>query len=267
MTEQIVVANGVELCVETFGSPADPAVLLIHGACASMLWWETELCERLAARGRYVIRYDNRDTGRSISYPPGAPGYTMTDLARDAVGILDVLGVHRAHIVGRSMSGGIALILGVDHPDRVASLTFVATTTGDDDLPPPVAEFPPYAENADYVVESLRAYAGDSPFFDAEAVRTLAEQDIARTRDLTAALTNHFSMHIDGPAGGGFGDLTAPVLVVHGDRDPMYPLAHGAALHAAVPGSRFLVLEGAGHDVPRPLWDVFVDALTTHTEK
>src|SRR5215468_290993 len=125
--EQFLAVNGVELCAETFGSPADPAILLIHGACASMLWWEAGLCEQIAARGRFVIRYDNRDTGRSTSYPPGRPGYSLTDLAADALGILDALGIERAHVVCRSMAGGIGLIIGADHPARAASLTFVTT--------------------------------------------------------------------------------------------------------------------------------------------
>jgi len=273
--ERMVTANGVELCVQAFGSAADPAILLIHGACASMLWWETELCERLAARGRYVIRFDNRDTGRSVSYPPGSPGYSLTDLARDAVGVLDALGVDRAHVVGRSMSGGTALVLGVDHADRVASLTFVATTPGDEDLPPMSGEFLEYTQNdpdpadpaavVEFIVGLLRRYAGGAAHFDAATTRALAERDVARTRDLAAAVTNHFRMAIDGPAGGGFGDLATPVLVVHGDRDPVYPLAHGRALHEAVPGSTLLVLEGAGHEVPAPLWDTFIEALVRHT--
>ena len=105
--------------------PDDPAVLLIDGAAASMLWWDAGLCARIAACGRFVIRYDQRDTGRSTAYPPGRPGYSNTDLARDAIGILDALTISRAHVVCRSMSGGLGLILGVDHPSRVATLTFV----------------------------------------------------------------------------------------------------------------------------------------------
>ncbi|MFD5826518.1 alpha/beta fold hydrolase [Lentzea sp. NPDC060358] len=262
-------ANGVELCVQTFGDPSDPAVLLIHGACASMLWWEEELCVAIASRGRFVIRYDNRDTGLSTAYPPGQPGYALSDLVSDAVGVLDGLGVARAHVVGRSMSGAIALGLGVDHPDRVASLTFVCTTTGDPALPPMSPEFleassvrsPSEVEN---IVAVLRAYAGASPYFDEDAVRRLAVEDVARTVNVESAMTNHFLMEFDAP-GGGFGDLTAPALVVHGSLDPVYPLAHGEALRDAVPGASLLVLEGAGHDVPRPLWPVFVDALARHT--
>ena len=271
----MVRANGVDLCLETFGDARDPAILLIHGACASMIWWETELCESIAAGGRFVIRFDNRDTGRSTSFPPGAPGYSMTDMARDAVGILDALGVRRAHVVGRSMAGGTALVLGLDHAERVASLTFVATTPGGDDLPPMSAEFleqvsaePDLSDPeavVEFIVGVLRAYAGGSPYFDEAATRELARQDLVRTRSIAATLGNHYAIELDGPASGGFGGIRVPTLVVHGECDPVFPLAHGEALRDAVPGARLLVLPKAGHEVPRALWDLFVSALLTHT--
>lgn len=273
--EKIIKANGVDLCVETFGDPADPAILLIHGASASMLWWERELCESLAARGRYVIRFDNRDTGRSVCYPPGQPGYALSDLAKDAVGILDVLGVDRAHVVGRSMSGAVALTLGVDHADRVASLTFVATTTGEEGLPPMSEGFlasasaePDLTDEAavvEYTVEVLRAYAGGSPHFDEQATRVLAQEDVPRTSNLAATLTNHYRIDFDGPVGGSFGDVTVPALVVHGDLDPVFPLPHGEALRDAIPGAELLVLTDTGHDLPQARWETFVAALVTHT--
>jgi pimeloyl-ACP methyl ester carboxylesterase len=271
--EKLVEISGVELCVETFGNPRNPAVLLVDGAAASMLWWEAELCEQIARGGRFVIRYDNRDTGRSTSYPPGQPGYTYTDLAGDALGILDALDVERAHVICRSMSGGIGLILGVDHPDRVASLTFVSTSTGEDGLPPSSDELasnpadPDPADSAavvDFVVVSAKAYSGGSPYFDETATRALVERDVARTRTIASTLVNHYAMTFDGPSHG-FGDITAPTLVVHGDHDPVFPLPHGKALRDAVPGAELLVLEGAGHDLPKPLWDVFVPALLQHT--
>jgi pimeloyl-ACP methyl ester carboxylesterase len=276
MSETMLTANGVTLCVETFGGPADPAILLIHGAQSSMLWWEDELCALLAAGGRYVIRFDNRDTGRSVSYPPGEPPYAMSDLARDAVGILDALGIPRAHVVGRSMSGGTALHLGVDHAERVASLTFLTTTTGDDDLPGMEEEFvggagePPLDDTTalvDYVVEEMRACAGRSAYFDEAATRAIAEHDVARTTTMASALGNHFAMRFDGPTKGGYADLTMPALVVHGELDPFFPLAHGEALAAAIPGAELLVMAGVGHDVPRPIWPVFVDALLRHTDR
>jgi pimeloyl-ACP methyl ester carboxylesterase len=273
--ERLLEINGVELCVETFGDSADPAILLVDGAAASMLWWEAELCERIAANGRFVIRYDNRDTGRSTSYPPGRPGYSFTDVTADALGILDAFGIRRAHIVCRSMFGGVGLIAGVDHPDRVASLTFVSTSTGEDGLPPPSPEVsrntPPepdpadHAAVVDFVVGSVRACSGGPPHFDEAAVRALVERDVARARNIASTLTNHYAIDFDEPKGGGFGDIRVPTLVVHGNRDPLLPLAHGEALRDAIPGARLLVLEGAGHDMPRPLWDVFVPALVRHT--
>lgn len=262
MSERMIKANGVDLCIETFGDTAYPAILLIHGACASMLWWESELCAAIAARGRFVIRYDQRDTGRSVSYPPGQPGYALSDLAKDAVGILDVLAVDRAHVVGRSMGAAIALTLGVDHADRVTALTFVTTSPGGDDLPPAtLAHVEPGADAVENLVEELRAHAGGSPHFDEPAMRELARQDVARTTNM-AALTNHFQMDFDAPATGGFGDLKVPTLVVHGDVDPAFPLPHGEALRDAIPGARLLVLETTGHEVPRAHWDTFVAHLT-----
>ncbi|XP_021300490.1 uncharacterized protein LOC110428893, partial [Herrania umbratica] len=132
----MVRVGDVELCIETFGSPADPTVLLVHGSCASMLWWPRALCEQLAARGRHVVRYDSRDTGRSTSFPVGEPPYGLRDLADDAVGLLDALRIDVAHVVGRSTGGAVALVAALDHPGRVASLTLIGCTTGDDDLPP-----------------------------------------------------------------------------------------------------------------------------------
>ena len=126
--ERIVQANGVGLCIEAFGDPADPAILLISGATASMDWWEDEFCERLAAGPRFVVRYDNRDSGRSVAYEPGEPLYTGSDLVADAVGLLDTLGLARVHLVGISMGGGIAQHVALDHADRVASLTLISTT-------------------------------------------------------------------------------------------------------------------------------------------
>ena len=272
MTEQFLNVNGVRLCVETFGRADDPAILLIHGASASMLWWESELCERLAAQGRFVLRYDQRDTGRSTTYPVGAPAYDLVDLAGDALAILDRLGVERAHVVGCSMFGALVLLLGVDHPDRVASLTFVSTSTCEPGLPPigghgpdQPADLGDPAVQVEYVLGVLRAYDGVSPFFDETAARALVEADVARATDMAASLTNPFLIEMDGPERGGFGDITAPTLVVHGELDPVFPLPHGEAIARAVPGAELVVLAGAAHDLPRQRWDDFVAALIRHT--
>src|SRR4051794_16299799 len=130
VTETMMPVNGIEVCVETFGEPDDPAVLLIAGGASSMDWWEDEFCRRLAAGGRFVIRYDHRDTGRSTSFPAGAPPYSGSDLAQDALGVLDALGVHRAHVVGLSMGGGLAQRIAVESPHRLLSLTLMSTSPG-----------------------------------------------------------------------------------------------------------------------------------------
>lgn len=268
-TETLYDVNGVTLCAQTFGDPADPAILLIHGASASMLWWEEDLCRSIADSGRFVIRYDQRDTGRSTTFPVGEPGYGLRDLAADAVALLDALGIERAHVVGRSMSGGVALVLAVDHPDRVRSLTLVSTTTGE--LPMGDLAYPEEPDSSDraavvdHVVEAVRAYAGASPHFDEDAVRALAAEDVARSRDIAATLVNHFAMDFSGPERGGFADIAVPTLVVHGELDPAFPLAHGEALRDTIPGARLVVLPQAGHDVAPPVWDVFVRALAEVT--
>jgi pimeloyl-ACP methyl ester carboxylesterase len=277
MTERMMHVNGVELCVETFGDASDPAVLLVHGASASMLWWEAELCTRIAAGGRHVIRFDNRDTGRSVSYPPGRPGYSLRDLTEDALGILDGLGVDRAHIVGRSMAGAIAGMAAIDHPERVASLTMVCTTPGRPGLPPMSPEFLAYTAQSpdasdpaavvEFIVGLMKAYSGASPYHDEAAVRAIAEADVARSTSIAATLVNHFVLEFDAPAKGGLGDVTAPTLVVHGELDPVFPLPHGKALRDAIPGAELLVLDHAGHEVPAPLWGVFTDALLAHTSR
>jgi pimeloyl-ACP methyl ester carboxylesterase len=271
MTETFVDVNGVRLCVETVGRASDPVVLLIHGACASMRWWDRELCELLAASGRFVVRYDQRDTGRSTTCPAGSPDYSMADLARDAVGILDAIGVSRAHVVGRSMGGGVALTLGVDHRDRVATLTFVGSTTGDPGLPPIGGDFPGPPDFADplavteHIVEVLRVYAGPGQPFDETRIRDLAAADVEQSCDIEATMTNHFLIDLDGPVHGGWGDVVAPTLVVHGAQDPVFSLEHGEAVARAVPGSTLLVLSGTGHDIPRAQWPTFVAAVAAHT--
>ena len=279
-SERIVRANGVDLCLETFGDPADPALLLIAGAAGSMLAWEDDFCKLLAAGSRFVIRYDQRDTGRSITYEPGAPKYTGLDLVDDAVGILDALGVDRAHIVGISMGGGIAQFLALDHPDRVASLTLISTSggPGDPDLPGTSEELrshfanpapdPNWADRAaviDYVVEDAQPYASKSRPFDEAAWRDLAGRDFDRSIDMASSLKNH------GLVEGGqswrerLAEIRIPTLVLHGTEDPLFPHEHGVALANEIPGAQLLPLEETGHELPRAVWDVVVRAILSHT--
>src|SRR5262245_25706638 len=138
MSTMTVPVPGAELCVETFGEPDRPTVLLINGGGQSLDWWDAGLCRLLADAGRHVVRYDHRDVGRSTGSPRGSPTYTSNDLCTDPARILDALGVRRAHVAGMSMGGGIAQHFAIHHPDRLASLTLVATSPGGGgDLPGP----------------------------------------------------------------------------------------------------------------------------------
>lgn len=280
-TRTVRVAPGVQLCVQDLGPADAPALLLLGGFGWSMDAWDDALCARLVARGRRVLRYDQRDTGRSTTWPAGAPAYAASDLLADAVAVLDACGVARAHVVGLSAGGGLAQHLALRSRDRVATLTLVSTSpVGPDapDLPgtspallaalaaaPPLPDASDRAALVDAVVEGERPYAGRE--FDETRARALAERVVDRSTDLAASLTNHPLAPDDLPADVHLADLAGlPTLVVHGTADPVFPPAHGRALAAAVPGARLLELDGVGHELPPPrTWDVLVDALIALT--
>lgn len=279
MAEAIVRANGVDLCVETFGDPEAPAILLVAGASASMDWWDPELCDRLAAGGRFMIRYDHRDTGRSVSYLPGAPGYTGPDLVADAAGLIGVLGHGRAHVVGISMGGGIAQHLTIEHPDRVATLTLMSTSSGPADDLPPVADRlratldhpmpdPDWTDRdavIDYLVELERPYEGPG-LFDEAAMRELARRVVDRTVNLESSVKNHWLLEGGEDLRPRLGEITVPTLVIHGTEDPLFPPGHAVALAREIPGSELLMLDGVGHQAPpRSTWDLVVSAILRHT--
>lgn len=284
---KVPVGDGVELCVETYGDPGDPAILLIAGATGSMDAWDPGLCERLAD-GRLMIRYDHRDTGQSTAWPVGEPGYTGEDLGLDALRVLDGLEIAAAHLVGVSMGGGISQDLAVRFPDRVLSLTLIATTAAFERadataLPRPSPEVMAVLSQEDFddwddldaVVEEQvrveRVFAGGRGI-DEDRVREAARHTVARTPDVHAAVVNHWQV-----IGGGGGseeephrvdEITQPTLVVHGSDDPMLPLPHGQALAAEIPDATLLVVDGMGHShPPPPSWDQVVPAIHTHTAR
>jgi pimeloyl-ACP methyl ester carboxylesterase len=278
--KDLLAVNGVELCVDTFGSPADPAILLIHGASASMDHWEPEFCERLAAGPRYVIRYDHRDTGESTTYEPGNPQYTGADLAADPIGILDALKIEKAHLVGLSMGGAIVQQLAVEHPDRVASITVASTSpsgTSDPDLPPPTEKLSAsFSDDTpidwsdpeavlDRSIADDRLYAGSLPY-DEPARRALYAQAFARSIN-PASATNHWAVAPGDSLRDSLGDIAVPALVLHGTEDPLFPPAHGEALAREIPGARLVLLEGAGHELPRTTWDIVVPEILAITAR
>jgi pimeloyl-ACP methyl ester carboxylesterase len=283
MGEQLLdVGDGVELCVETFGRASDPTVLLVAGAAQSMVWWEVELCRRLAEGGRHVVRYDHRDTGRSSASPAGRPAYSGLQLADDPRRLLQALGVGAGHVVGLSLGGGLAQVLAVRHPEVVRTLTLVASSPAAPVDGPPLpgpapraaAAFRDPAPEPDwadpdavlaYRVEVERPFAGDLGFDEART-RRLATLEVGRTTDMAASMTNHVLLDDAWPAGATLADLSAPTLVLHGTTDPLFPLEHGRALARLLPRATLVELPGAGHEQPPPqLWDLTVAALLEHT--
>ncbi len=277
MPERMIETNGVELCTEPFGDPADPPILLVMGTGASMLWWDEGFCRMLADAGRFVIRYDHRDTGRSVTYEPGRPGYTGDALVADAAAVLDAYGIDAAHVVGVSAGGAFAQLLALDHPDRVLSLLLISTSfavTANRELPPPTEAFGRGVAGlvvdwsaAESVVEYLVAYsrllAGRRPF-DEAAARDLARREVERARNF-AAVQNHDRMQGAQSGAKPLSAIAAPTLVIHGSADPMFPVGHGEALAAEIPNAGFLRLEGAGHGIERADWEAIARAILTHT--
>jgi pimeloyl-ACP methyl ester carboxylesterase len=275
--------DDVELCVETFGAPSDPALLLVMGAEGSMDRWEEPFCERLAAAGRHVIRYDNRDTGGSTCYPPGRPGYSADDLVSDALAILDALAIERAHLVGMSMGGALVQRIAVEHPERVLSIALLSTSPagpGGDALPPmsddlaaafaeqagwPEPDWGDRAAVIEYLLAVERPYAGPRGL-DEDAHRALLGRVYDRSPGLASA-RNH------GLLGGSvlprarLGEIAVPALVIHGTDDPLFRPAHGAALARAIPGADLLLVDGLGHELPPWAWDAVVPALVALTAR
>jgi pimeloyl-ACP methyl ester carboxylesterase len=273
----MIEANGVELCTESFGEPGDPPILLVMGMGGSMLWWKEGFCGMLAEGRRFVIRYDHRDTGRSVAYEPGHPGYTGAGLVADAAGVLDAYGLPAAHVVGVSMGGALAQLFALDFADRVLSLTLISTSralSGERRLPPPTEDFLRFTatatvdwSEAESVVEYLTGYsrvlAGRRPF-DEAALRELARRDVERARNFSAA-QNHDLLTDDERTGGQLSSIAAPTLVIHGTADPMFPLQHGEALAEEIPAATLLTLEGAGHGLERADWEAVAGAILEHT--
>jgi pimeloyl-ACP methyl ester carboxylesterase len=278
IAERLVNLDGVELCTESFGDPADPPILLVMGLAASMLWWEEGFCRQLAGRGRFVIRYDHRDTGRSTTYEPGRPAYGGEDLVADAAAVLDGYRLTAAHLVGASAGGALAQLLALDAPERVRSLVLISTSPAvprERSLPPPSAAFVQFVRSAtvdwsdagsvtDYLVAYARVLAGEERPFDEAETRELVRRDIARARDV-AALQNHALLQDDDRPREPLSSIEAPTLVIHGTADPVFPFPHGQALAAEIPGARLLALDGAGHGVQRADWDAVVEAIADHT--
>lgn len=279
MTERMIDVNGAAICAESVGDAGAPPILMIMGATASMAWWPDEMIRRLADAGRFVVRYDHRDTGRSTTYPPGTTPYSIDDLADDAVRVMDGFGLSQAHIVGMSLGGLIGQVLAVRDPDRVLSLTLIASEMfGDPGVAvPPMSpailahfagagglDWNDEAAVTGFQVELAKLSAGSERPFDENRARALAIREFQRSRSPQSRL-NHAGL--DGAAEwfGRTSEIAAPLLVIHGTDDPVVAFGHGRALAGAVPGTKLVPLQGAGHELHPADFDTIVAAIVTHT--
>jgi pimeloyl-ACP methyl ester carboxylesterase len=277
MAQATIEVDGIELATESFGDPSDPPLLLIMGMGASMVWWEDDFCRSLAAGGRFVIRYDHRDTGRSTSYEPGHPRYGSEELVTDAGAVLDGYQIPAAHVIGLSMGGALAQLVALEFPARVTSLTLISTTfavSSGRELPPPARSYTQFLRDArvdwddaqsviEYVVDHWRALSPTTRPFDEHNVRGLATRDVQRARNFASA-RNH-GLLAGEPPDRPVSAIGVPTLVIHGTADPLCGLEHGQALSEKIPGARLLVLEGAGHGLQRPDWAAVRSAILAHT--
>jgi pimeloyl-ACP methyl ester carboxylesterase len=285
MSERTIKANGIELWTEDFGKRTDPALLLIMGASAQGIQWPESFIARLVDRSFYVIRYDNRDTGQSTCFDFAEAPYTLGDMAKDAVGLLDAYDVPRAHVAGASMGGMIAQTLVIEHPARVRSATIIMSSPlsgidGGPDLPGPdpkwLENFMALAaaplETAEQQIE-MRAQlfanlAGRIPP-DLEAIREVATREVARAKNFAAQNNHSLAIGASQPPDRRplLANTRTPTLVIHGTDDPILPYAHGKAIAEAIPGSELITLEGAGHDLPESMWDTIVDGIVAVTRR
>jgi pimeloyl-ACP methyl ester carboxylesterase len=290
MGERMATVGELELCYETFGSEDDPALLLVMGLGTQMIGWPTGFCEQLAARGFHVIRYDNRDIGRSTHLrevrPPSlkqlirrdkaAAPYSLGDMAKDGIGLLDALGIERAHVAGASMGGMIAQLMAARDGARVLSLASIMSNTGNRwrgrpglKIYPMFMRRPPHDRSGaiESTVSTMRLIGSPGFPFEEDALRALAEEGFERgynpagtARQLAAILTSPDRT----PE---LRTITAPTVVIHGTRDQLVSPSGGRDTARAVPGARLVEIDGMGHDLPGGAWDRIVDAIVSNAER
>jgi len=284
MPEQLcTVGDGIEVCYETFGDPDAPAMLLTMGLATQMLGWHEDFCAELAGRGFHVIRFDNRDCGRSQRMNGAVPsvlqllrrdkraaGYTLDDMAGDGAGLLDHLEIETAHVVGASMGGMIAQTMAARYPDRVLSLASMMSNTGArwSGQPSPrlyhvLLKAPPrdreaYKEHAVWVFSKI----GSADFErDNDDLRRIAGMSYDRGINPAGTSRQLAAIIASGDRTPLLREITAPTLVIHGTKDKLVPPSGGRATARAIPGARLLLIEGMAHDIPRGAWPRMLDAI------
>jgi len=285
-------ANGIELEYDSFGRASDRPLLLIMGLGAQMLQWDERFCEALAERGQYVIRFDNRDVGLSTKFDhagipdlaalmqrgadrSGVP-YTLDDMADDAAGLIDALGLGSAHVFGASMGGMIAQTVAYRHAPKARSLISLYSSTGNPALPPAKPEAmavlmaPRPADRAgaiEAVVTAARVTSGAGYPIAADYVRDRAARMFDRSFTPMAAARHLAAVTAHGNRAPRLAAITAPTLVIHGTADPLVPVEGGRDTAKSIPGAQLALIEGLGHGIPPALWTQLADLVAAHTQK
>jgi len=282
--ERMARVGDVSLCYETFGSADSPPLLLIMGLSAQMVLWDEEFCARLAAEGFWVVRFDNRDVGRStILREAGVPkqwqllvrdrraaAYSLSDMAADAVGLLDQLGIGAAHVVGVSMGGMIAQVMAIEHPDRVLSLVSIMSSTGNRRVGQPLPRIAVRMlrriprDREGYIASHLDTYrliGSKTIAFDEEHKRRRAGRCFDRGIHPSGSARQMAAIVTAPDRTEALANVRVPTTVVHGDSDPLVNVSGGRATADAIPGARLVVIPGMGHDLPRALWPEVIQAI------
>ena len=284
------VATGMELEYDTFGDPADPALLLVMGLGAQMILWDTRFCQLLADTGRYVIRFDNRDCGLSTKFDgvevdmnamimamlsgdasalAGKTPYQLSHMAADAVALLDHLNIARAHIAGASMGGMIVQTMAIQHPDRVASLTSIMSQTGEpayghaDPAAQAVLMRPPAADRDGHIASSVDAEVIMSKKYrDHDQIRARAAESYDRSFYPQGTARQLAAIVASGSRADGLRQLNVPTVVIHGLDDTLINPTGGRRTAELIPGAVLVELEDMGHDLPEPLWPLIIEAMS-----
>jgi pimeloyl-ACP methyl ester carboxylesterase len=290
MPEQICRVGHIDIAYETFGDPEQPALLLVMGLATQMIAWHDDFCAELAGHGFHVVRFDNRDVGRSTAMrdlpaptlrqlalrSKKAAGYTLSDMAGDAVGLLDHLGIQRAHVVGASMGGMIAQTIAIEHPDRVLSLCSIMSNTGARwSGQPKLATYrvllgTPPKDRDKFIEHVLKTYRViGSPGFDRDEddLRDLAGRSYDRGRNPAGSGRQLAAITASGDRSSRLRSISAPTVVVHGTKDRLVNPSGGRATAKAIPGARLVRIEGMGHDLPRGAWPQIIGAIVENAAR
>ena len=289
MAEERATLDGIEIVYETIGDPSNPPLLLVMGLGTQLIHWDLELCERFADRGFYVIRFDNRDAGRSTYVHAPVPNirramaglridapYLLDDMADDAFGLLDHLGIEAAHVAGASMGGMIAQTMAIRRPERVLSLTSIMSTTGERRVGRPklrvwgvLLRRAPRDRDAavEYFVRVFRMIGSKGFPADEDRIRALAAEAYDRGHSPAGTGRQLAAIMASGDRTERLRGVQVPTLVFHGREDPLVPFRAGRATADAIPGARLVAIPGMGHDLPRQVWPRLVDAVAETAER